>query len=67
MTTPLMLQLRTEDPTNVFADVLPLYREHLLAARYNERRRRYLATIVHFGQWLGREDQAAGDDDEAVI
>jgi|GEM_PF-3124564 hypothetical protein len=67
MATPLSLQLRTEDPINVFAEILPLYREHLLAARYNERRRRYLAAIVHFGQWLAREEHAAGDVDEAVI
>jgi integrase/recombinase XerD len=67
MATPLSLQLRTEDPTNVFAEILPLYREHLLAARYNERRRRYLAAIVHFGQWLAGEEHAAGDVDEAVI
>ncbi len=67
MARPLSLQLRTDDSTNVFAEALPLYREYLLAAGYNERQRRYLATIVHFGQWLAGEDHAAGDLDEAVI
>lgn len=67
MSTRLSLQLRTEDPTNIFVGILPLYREHLLAARNNERHRRYLAAIVHFVQRLAGAEHAVGDVDEAVI
>lgn len=68
MPLPLSLQLRTEDPANVLGSVLPFYREHLLAARYGQRcYRRYIASVVHFGQWLSGQKHEAEDVDEAII
>ena len=67
MATPLSLQLRTDDPGNPLATVIGRYDDHLEAGRYGRRRRRYVASVVHFGQWLSSEGLAATDVDEAVI
>ncbi len=67
MAIPLSLQLRTDDPGNAFATVIESYDEHLQAGRYGLRRRRYLASVVHFGQWLSDESLAASHVDEGVI
>lgn len=67
MSISLSRQLRVDDPGNVLASTIPAYRDHLLAARYTSRSRRYLASVVHFGQWLGGEGLAAGEVDEAII
>ncbi len=67
MPTPLSLQLRTDDPDNAFAITIGSYDEHLQAARYGLRRRRYLASVVHFGEWLNNEGIAASHIDESLI
>jgi len=67
MSLPLSLQLRTRDPDNAFATIIESYDEYLQAARYGHRRRRYLASVVHFGQWLNSEGIAASQTDEALI
>ena len=52
MATPLSLQLRFDDPCNALASAIESYDDHLQAGRYGLRRRRYLASVIHFGQWL---------------
>lgn len=63
----LSLQLRIDDPSNAFATTIKRYDEHLQAGRYGLRRRRYLASVIHFGLWLRVEGLAASHVDEAVI
>jgi site-specific recombinase XerD len=67
MPTPTRLQLRVDHPGDALAPILSLYDEHLQAGRYGHRRRRYLASVVHFGHWLRSEGLAATNVDEAVI
>lgn len=68
MPTPIRLQLRVDDPDNVFAPFISFYQEHLAAGRYGyNRRRRYLAAILHFGQWLRAVGCGADAVDEASI
>lgn len=55
MATPLSLHLRTDDPGNALATAIGSYDDHLQAGRYGLRRRRYLASVIHFGQWLSEE------------
>ena len=62
----LPLQLRIDDPTNILTGFIPHYREHLAVSRYSKGRR-YLASVVHFGQWLEGEGHALSDIDETVI
>lgn len=67
MVTPLSLRLRIDDPGNAFATVIETYDEQLQAGRYGLRRRRYLASVIHFGQWLTDEGLAISGLDEDVI
>lgn len=68
MPTPLRLQLRTSDPANILTPHIASFREHLEAGRYGPtRQRRYLATVIHFGQWLREEGSTLGGINEAVV
>ncbi|MEH6953007.1 tyrosine-type recombinase/integrase (plasmid) [Nitrobacter sp. NHB1] len=64
---PSHFQLRTADPANVLASFLCSYNEYFEVARYRSKQRRYLASVVHFGQWLRAEGYAATSISEAVI
>ena len=66
MPTPISLQLRIVDPDGPFAAIIDSYDEHLRNARHGSRRR-YLASIVHFGQWLTGENLGASQVDEIEI
>ena len=66
MPTPISLQLRIVDPDGPFAAIIDSYDEHLRNARHGSRRR-YLASIVHFGQWLTGENLGASQVDEMEI
>ncbi len=68
MPTPLRLQLRTYDPGSVVAPFIKRYEEHLEAFGLKSRyRRRYVASVVHFGQWLGAEGGAPERINETVV
>ena len=67
MAIPLSLQLCTDDPGNALATAIGSYDDHLQTGRYGMRRRRYLASVIHFGQWLRVEGLAASHVDEGVI
>lgn len=67
MPTPLRLQLRTSDPGNVLAPFIKSYEEHFKAARFKSNDRRYVASVIHFGQWLGAENYTPGRIDEAIV
>ena len=67
MPTPLRLQLRTDDPTNVLTPYLSAYRQHFEAARYRSKTRRYIASVIHFGEWLHVEGYAVSAVDEQVV
>ncbi|MFT4161658.1 tyrosine-type recombinase/integrase [Shinella sp.] len=68
MPTPLRLQLRIEDPANVLWPVIGLYADYLARGRYGaERRRRYTAAALHFGDWLRSQGVAPADINENLI
>ena len=67
MPTPLSLYLRTDDPGNALATMIGSYDDHLQHGRYGLKHRRYLASVIHFGQWLSNEGLAASHVDEGVI
>lgn len=67
MPTPLRLQLRTEDAANVLAPYIANYRQHFEAARYRSKTRRYIASVVHFGEWLQATGHAVGTIDEHLV
>lgn len=53
MPTPDHLRLRVEDPDNLLWPYVGLLQKHLEQGRYHEtRRRKYVATMLHFGSWL---------------
>lgn len=53
MSTPLHLQLRVTDPSNILWPYMGIYDEHLSAGRYGPRHgRRSAACVLHFGHWL---------------
>lgn len=66
MPTPISLQLRIVDPDGPFAAIIDSYDEQLREARHGSRRR-YLASVVHFGQWLAGENLRASHVDEIEI
>ena len=60
--------LRTQDPANILGPFIQNYREHLEGGRYKPRyRRRYIAVVVHFGQWLRAEGHATNEIDETIV
>ncbi|MBC9882341.1 tyrosine-type recombinase/integrase [Bradyrhizobium sp. INPA01-394B] len=68
MSVPLRLQLKVEDPGNVLSPIMGLYTDYLARGRYcAERRRRYTASALHFGNWLRSEGAGPGDIDETRI
>lgn len=67
MPTHLTLHLRTDDPTNAFTAIIKTYDDLLDAGRYGQKRCRYLASVVHFGQWLDGEGLEPSDVDAALI
>lgn len=67
MPTPLRLQLRTNDLANVLAPYTADYRQHFEAARYRSKTRRYMASVIHFGEWLHAEGCAVSAVDEQVV
>ncbi len=68
MSTPLWLQLRTYDPGSVVGPYIKNYEEHLEAARFKPKyRRRCVASVIHFGQWLGAEGRTPEGINEAVV
>lgn len=67
MPTPLRLQLRTDDPANVLAPYFADYRQHFEAGRYRSKTRRYIASVVHFGEWLQATGQAVSAVDEKAV
>jgi integrase/recombinase XerD len=68
MPTPLRLQLRIEDPDNVLWPIMALYTDYLVRSRYGAKRlRRYIASALHFGDWLRGQDAGPGDIDEILI
>ena len=67
MTRSLSLYLRTDDPSNALATVIGSYDDYLQDGRYGLKRRRYLASVIHFGQWLSDDGLAASHVDERVI
>ena len=53
MPTPSHLRLRTEDPGNILWPYIGLLSDHLAEGRYHDtRRRKYIASVLHFGDWL---------------
>ncbi len=68
MSMPLRLQLRTSDPGNVVAPYIKYYEEYLETARFKLRyHRRYVASVIHFGQWLRAEGLTPEGINEAVV
>lgn len=68
MPTPIRLQLRTNDPASILGPFIQKYREHLEGGRYKpEHVRRYIAVVVHFGQWLRIEGHAVSAIDETIV
>jgi hypothetical protein len=54
--------------TNALAPDIQSYEEHLAAGRYGSgRRRRYLASVAHFGRWLTTEGYTARGIDEPAV
>jgi integrase/recombinase XerD len=68
MSTPLRLQLRTYDSGSVVAPYIKIYKEHLEAARFKPKyRRRYVASVIHSGQWLDAEGFTPDGINEAAV
>ncbi|NEK19493.1 tyrosine-type recombinase/integrase [Rhizobium leguminosarum] len=68
MPTPTHLRLRTEDPANLLWPFVGLFLEHLSQGRYHEtRRRKYIASTLHFGDWLRARRIAPENIDEKCI
>lgn len=68
MPTPLRLHLRIEDPDNALWPIMGLYTDYLVGSRYGaKRRRRYLASALHFGDWLRGQGAGPCDVDETLI
>jgi integrase/recombinase XerD len=66
MPTPISLQLRTADPDGPFAAIIDNYDEYLRRSQHGSRRR-YLASVIHFGQWLNSENFGISYVDEMAI
>ncbi|WP_400766959.1 tyrosine-type recombinase/integrase [Methylosinus sporium] len=68
MPTPLRLQLTIEDPDNVLWPIMGLYTDYLARSRYEAKyRRRYAASVLHFGDWLRGDGARPSDIDEIRI
>ena len=63
----LTLPLGTDEPQNAFTEVIRKYDDLLDAGRYGQKRRRYLASVVHFGHWLDHEGLKQSDVDAGLI
>jgi integrase/recombinase XerD len=65
---PLSPKIRTEDPDNVLAPAVGPYRAHLEGGRFKAAVTRvYVATVLHFGDWLRTEEFSAADISEATV
>nr|WP_298681555.1 hypothetical protein [uncultured Dongia sp.] len=68
MPTPTHLRLRTVDPENILWPNVGLLSEYLAQGRYHEtRRRKYVAAMLHFGDWLSASNIAPENLDEECI
>lgn len=65
---PLSPKIRTEDPDNVLTPAVGVYCARLEAGRFKTKVMRvYLATVLHFGDWLRAEGLSVADiSDETV-
>jgi integrase/recombinase XerD len=56
MPTPKHLRLRTKDPDNILWPHIGLLSNYLAQGRYHDTcRRKYIASALHFGEWLAAE------------
>ena len=68
MSTPFRLRLRTCDPGSAVAPYIKNYEEYLETARFKlTLRPRYIASVIHFGQWLRAEGLTPEGINEAVV
>jgi integrase len=65
---PLSPKIRTQDPDNVLAPVIGVYRAHLEAGRFKaDVTRVYLAIVLHFGDWLRAEGLSVADSSDETV
>lgn len=61
-------RLRVSDPDNIFAPYISSYDNLLAAGRFNKSsHRRYIAAVIHLGDWFAAQGQPVGSLDGAVI
>ena len=67
MPKPFRLQLRAGNLGNVLAPFIKSYEDYLEAARFKNVCCRYVASVIHFGQWLSANNCAPECIDESMV
>lgn len=68
MPTPPRRLLGVDDPDNVLGPIMGLYRDYLGRSRYQAKlSRQYIASVLHFGNWLRCEGSMLPDISESLM